>query len=128
MTSAKNRNQSSSEVGDVSLGSIKVLQPLTEQVDEDVRKVGLGVSFGLCVAAGLVIATALGFTYSSRHKTMELAGLIVLTIPALGPILGAALWLIPLSWIKKGWRLPVRLAVSTTGIAIVYLICAYVMW
>jgi hypothetical protein len=128
MTSSKNRNQSSSDVGDVSLGSIKVLQPLTEQVDEDVRKVGLGVSFGLCVVAGLVIATALGFTYPSRHKSMELAGLIVLTIPALGPILGVALWLIPLSWIKKGWRLPVRLAVSTTSIAIAYLICAYVMW
>jgi hypothetical protein len=128
MTSAKNGDENSSKPKDLSLVSAEASRPSTEQVDEDVRKVGLGVSFGLCVVAGLVIATALGFTYPSRHKTMELAGLIVFTIPALGPILGVALWLIPLSWIKKGWRLPVRLAVSTTGIAIVYLICAYVMW
>jgi hypothetical protein len=128
MTPAKHGNENSSNMGDLSLVSAKTSRSSTEQVDEGVRKVGLGVSFGLCVVAGLVIATALEFTYPSRHKTMELAGLIVLTIPALGPILGVALWLIPLSWIKKGWRLPVRLAVSTTGIAIAYLICAYVMW
>jgi hypothetical protein len=97
-------------------------------LDAEVRGIGLDVSLVGCIAVGVVAAIVIALGYPARHPTMELAGLMVFASPVFGVVVGFGAWFIVAAIIATTWPRWLRLCLPILGAALMYYVCAKILW